>query len=276
MLTCLIAPWTNARGDLLTTSYPNAPFNSGGGNAVIGMHHSGDFFGDGTTTKKYLDTLQPYNPISFAAITNFLTNIFNNKDDFGHQFGNTYSLVYVPFTGMNELTVKSYSTFATTGGPVGADMYVSYTQTDKKDPAANTIQWLQVLKDNWSIVTGTGQPGVNETLVDVTMASKSPFYNDSYDANIGSTYLFDRPGRLSTDLATYNGAFPLTWTAQTFAVVDTKMNDMNGKDVIDVYGGFQWGWQVVRTPEPSTLITGIMGFIVFVGVAARNRTALRI
>jgi hypothetical protein len=261
----------SAVAGFLAQNYPNAGFVSGGGNAVIGKHHSGDQFGDGTTTRQYADYLQPFNPLEQSVnggLPAMLTNIFNNKDSLGHTFGNTYSLVAVPFSAPNnELTIKSYSTFAVTGGGVGADMYVSYTQVGGNDPAAASVQWLQVVADNWSITQAPQGPGNPEALVDVTAASNVPFYDQSYDANIGSTYLFDRPTRDTTQLANYNGAFPLTWTADTFAVVDTHTNDANGKDIIDVYGGFQWGWQVTVAPEPASVILLSCGCVCLCGIA---------
>jgi hypothetical protein len=274
MVVCLVAAGPRARADFLTQSYPGAPFVTGGGNTTLGVHHTGDVFGDGKTAQQYVDTLQPFDPQSLANITGFLLKTFNTKDDLGHNFGTGYSLAQAAFTDKNELTVKSYSTFATTGGTVGADMYVSYSKMGAKDPAANTVQWLQVITDNWSIVTGTGQPGVKETLVDVKKTSASPFYNDSYDANVGGlTYLFDAPGRSSNDLADYKGTFPLSWTAQTFAVVDTHTNDRNGKDILDVYGGFSWGWQVTPTPEPSTFVVGLVGSAILLGWRLLSRSA---
>jgi hypothetical protein len=276
IVACLAIAAPQTRADFLDQSYPGASFKTEGGNTALGVHHSGDVFGDGTTARKYIDTLQPFDPKSLANITGFLLKTFNTKDDFGHNFGTTYSLAQAAFTDKNELTVKSYSTYASTGGRVGADMYVSYAKTGAKDPAAKTVQWLQVITDNWSIVPGKGQPGVKETLVDVTKMSASPFYNDSYDANQkGLTYLFDAPGRSSKDLATYKGGFPLTWSAQTFAVVDTLTNDRNGKDILDVYGGFSWGWQVNPTPEPSTFVIGLVGSALLLGTRVRGRSAKR-
>ncbi|MPZ82396.1 MAG: hypothetical protein GEV28_19150 [Actinophytocola sp.] len=37
---------------------------------------------------------------------------------------------------------------------------------------------------------------------------------------------------------------PVPFTAETFLVQDSGTRDENGKDVVNVFGGIKWGWQV--------------------------------
>jgi hypothetical protein len=273
----VLTSWTSAHAGFLNTSYGGKSFPTGGGNTALGTNNPSVTFKDGTNATNYTLTIGPNPPTAIPGLTNLLTNTFTGPDSLGHTFGKTYDLVSTPFTGTgNELTVKSYAAF-TSGGLVGANMYVSYTQNGGNDPAAASVQWIQVLTTNWAFVTGGSKPGMMATKIDVGAANTTPFYNDGGDANKGgSTYLFDEPSRLASKLATYKGAYPLSLSFETFAVVDTHTLDANKKDVIDVYGGFSWGWSVTNAavPEPSSIILfGIAGSIVLIFARFRSYTA---
>ncbi|WP_158851750.1 hypothetical protein [Saccharothrix deserti] len=38
------------------------------------------------------------------------------------------------------------------------------------------------------------------------------------------------------------------FAAEVFLVVDTGWKDSSGRGVVDVFGGFTWGWQIRRVP----------------------------
>jgi hypothetical protein len=261
----LLASWTNAHAGFLTTNYPGASFKTGGNNTAIGTNNPSVGFMDGKTANKYILTIGPNPPTALPGLTNLLTTTFTGPDSLGHSFGSKIDLFSTPFSGRgNELTVKSYAAFSNGGGGlVGVSMYVSYAQNGGNDPKAGSVQWIQVITDNWALVNGSSQPGVKATQIDVSPSATSPFYNDSFDANKGgSTYLYDEPSRLASKLATYSGSYPLSFTFQTFAVVDTGLLDTNNKDIVNVYGGFQWGFSVV--PEPSSIVLVLIGAVVLV------------
>jgi hypothetical protein len=36
--------------------------------------------------------------------------------------------------------------------------------------------------------------------------------------------------------------------AETFLVQDTRMKDATGKDIVNIFGGIKWGWQMKAVP----------------------------
>jgi hypothetical protein len=177
-----------------------------------------------------------------------------------------YTLNYVGgFAGQNEFNVQSYSVFASNGGQSGADLYVVYNP-DNGDPAiGKNLHWVQVIWNNWSSTPPTeNTTGKIENIVDNGGAG-NPYYDTLGTA--GTTTIngnqvfnfYDRPGRPSDELAAYNFATPIQWMAEDFLVADTGKQKANGAEILNVYGGIEYGWQVTLLPEPSSLVLALLG-----------------
>jgi hypothetical protein len=277
---------TTARGDFFTTAYSNAGFTSPGGNAVIGGHQPFKVFGDGTTSRLYVDQLYPVNPtpeIILNRVGTTLLQTLTGVDSRGSNFGTNFSYIdnnqFAGATnnGTPELSVRSYSTFATSGAGVGADFYITYTpQVGTNDPRTG-LHWLQIINTNWYYdpTVKKSFPGRQAEYVDVTPGSAAPFYDaGNPPGDAGTNYLFDRPTRNSRLLATYTGALPLTWQADLFLVQDTGMKDANNKEIIKIWDGVEYGFQITpATPEPSSLALSVLGVAGLMAYARRRRTA---
>ena len=90
---------------------------------------------------------------------------------------------------------------------------------------------------------GTG-PGDN--LVDTDRAN--PFYGEgggltSIDGNQSVSFSdFVRQGFGGKNLP------PNLFVAETFLAQDTRTKDTAGKDVVNIFGGLKWGWQMRKLP----------------------------
>lgn len=280
----LLAPAGSARAQHMTLDYKasQATGYQSNGNPIntIGNNTSPLTFNDGTKDGRTykigiipFDKTNPKSPVYEDKPTNATINYMNvlNKT-----FGADYSFNYgTSFDKTNEFSVQSYSVFASSGGSIGEDMYIVYNPTGK-DPTnvpAGSLHWVQVIQDNWNI---TGKAGDTENIVD--SAANSPFYDS--DSAAGSTTIngksvfnfYDRPTRNSPGLASYNFAKPIQWMAEDFLVYDTGKKS-GGKEVINVYGGIEYGWQVTlqSVPEPSSVVLGGLGLAGAVAFSIRQR-----
>ncbi|MFL6075492.1 MAG: hypothetical protein ACJ73S_19050 [Mycobacteriales bacterium] len=167
----------------------------------------------------------------------------------GDAFGAYYAFRYQGgFRGRDEFSVQSYSVFVqepTDQAPVtsyGADLYVAY-HPDRDDPGTHhSLQWIQVV--NWSGTSELDNAG-----------RANPFYilgglTSIYGEQIVN---FDDIPQIGVGLGSGGpggGSVPLSdrFMAESFLVRDTGTRDAAGKDVVEIFGGFTWGWQVRQLP----------------------------
>jgi hypothetical protein len=139
-------------------------------------------------------------------------------------------------------TVESYGVLAyPTGEGIGyrADVYIVYHpgHTTRKLAINSELQFIQVI---YSANNGTRPP----TFVD---SMSPPFYGKG-----GGLTSIDRKQivnfydeiRLSTGSAAAPSA---TFKAETFLVQDTGKKNAAGKDIVNIYGGIEWGLEIGRT-----------------------------
>jgi hypothetical protein len=135
--------------------------------------------------------------------------------------------------------VESYSAWAgKTIGPIsgeawGADLYVVYRTGHRGEhPAVNSdLQFIQVIGAG-SFVDNAGRA--------------NPFYGEGGGLTSvnghQSVSFYDHP-HLSTRARNVSGVF----TAEVFLTQDTGIKDAAGVDIVNVFGGVKWGWQVRST-----------------------------
>jgi hypothetical protein len=144
-------------------------------------------------------------------------------------------------------TVESYGAFQgappnprrQSGTLVGADLYAVYHPGhDRAGPAVNSdLQFIQVVY--YQIGTSPG-----DHLVDTDRAN--PFYGEgggltSIKGNQSVSFSdFVREG--------FGGkTVPRNlFVAETFLAQDTRTKDAAGKDIVKIFGGLRWGWQMQR------------------------------
>jgi hypothetical protein len=168
-------------------------------------------------------------------------------------FGDHYSFYYA--SGLPEparFRVQSYSVFAKQqqgpgpGGPggiaplnVGAELYFTYENgRDGSLPfmGRGALHFIQVVK--WS----------NQNNFVDNSARANPYYISAGPTSIYGTQVVnfvDDPqllaGSQSNDLT-------VSFTAETFLADDTGLKDGAGKDIVIIYGGIKYGWQVQKLP----------------------------
>jgi hypothetical protein len=120
-------------------------------------------------------------------------------------------------------------------------MYAVYHPgTHRGGPAVNSdLQFIQMLYFQIGPGTGTGD---NED----DTARANPFTGEgggltSINGN-ESVSFFDFPSQINKK----NPLPPYLFMAETFLVQDTRIKDKAGKDIVNVFGGIKWGWQMKR------------------------------
>jgi hypothetical protein len=164
-------------------------------------------------------------------------------------FGDYYSFNYVGgLRGQDRFTVLSYNVFVKEPTPTfpvldfGGEVYVVYDPGGSQAvPTNKPLQWIQV-------ANGTPQPG--------------SYLDNSYRANPyyilgGLTSIYGSQVVNFTDASQkFVGptAQDLTsrWTGEAFLVQDTGIKDAAGKEIVNVFGGFEWGWQVQRVTSSAS------------------------
>ncbi len=276
----LLLPGGSARAQHMTLDYKPSQ-NTGHRYLTLGNNTSPLTFNDGTKDGRTykisiipFDGKNPKSPVyedSPANATidykNVLNKAFGAKDTFNYG---------TAFDKTNEFSVQSYSVGGSNGGEIGEDMYIVYNPTgsDPTNNPAGSLHWIQVIWNNWA---DAAKPGTVANMVDNGGAA-NPFYDSKGAA--GSTTIngkpvfnfYDIPRRSSSALATYNFAKPIQWMAEDFLVYDTG-NKVGGKEVINVYGGIEYGWQVTlqSVPEPSSVVLGGLGMACAVAISIRQR-----
>lgn len=145
--------------------------------------------------------------------------------------------------GKSEFRVQSYSVFAKPGQmSFGAELYVVYEpQVHAGDPRAEKpLGWIQVAR--WTGAGGSGSaPYVDDG------ARTNPFFMTG-----GLTSIFGNPvfnfynlitAQLQQSPASHSG-LSASYLAEAFLARDTATRDRAGKDVIEIFGGLKYGWQL--------------------------------
>ena len=160
------------------------------------------------------------------------------------KFGAWYSFRYRGgLTGRNEFRVQCYSVFATPQQmSFGAQLYLVYRpDVHAGDPPAEAqLGWIQVAQ--WK---GTGGPG-SAPYVDNTECP-NPFFVSGGLISILGTRVFNFDNPITAQLSQSPGdtrVLSARYLAEVFLACDTATRDTAGKDVIEIFGGLKYGWQL--------------------------------
>lgn len=159
-------------------------------------------------------------------------------------FGAHYAFRYREgLNGRREFRVHCYSVFATPHQiGFGAELYMVYEPDVRAgDPAAEAqLGWIQVAR--WS---GTGAPSPAAYVDD--SSRPNPFFMTGGLTSIFGTRVVNFDNAITAQPSPGHGgnrALSATYLAETFLARDTLTKDPAGKDVIEVYGGIKYGWQL--------------------------------
>jgi hypothetical protein len=161
-----------------------------------------------------------------------------------HTFGAHYSFRYRGgLKGTNALRVHCYGVFANPRQRnFGGQLYVVYEpDVHAGDPPAEAqLKWIQVTR--W---TGTGSPSP-APYVDNTSCPNPFFISGGLISILGTpAFNFDNPVTAQVPHGHGNHrALSARYLAETFLARDTLTADAAGKDVIEIYGGIKYGWQL--------------------------------
>ena len=166
-------------------------------------------------------------------------------------FGTHYAFLYRGGSGRHTLTVESYSvSYAgpgrnSPGASAGADLYVvADSEEEPRGARQGILRWIQVVRATGS--AAAGKPG--RAIDNLGRANPFYMYGGRVSINGASRVNFYCSGTVplmagppgAPAFAGPSGRF----VAETFLVRDTKTRDAAGKDVIEVYGGLRYGWQI--------------------------------
>jgi hypothetical protein len=171
----------------------------------------------------------------------------NYKQTLTSAFGASYSFRYLGgFPGRGEFNVQSYTVFVTEPtqtSPLlyGADLYVVYDPDERRGdpPIRTTLRWIQVARSS-------AVPGVPTSFVD-NVGRANPFSVTGGVTSVYGTRTFSFAYSVTVPLFPGAGGHTVLsdqFLAEIFLVRDTGLKDETGKDVINVYGGLKYGWQV--------------------------------
>jgi hypothetical protein len=160
------------------------------------------------------------------------------------KFGADYSFRYRGgLTGQNEFRVQCYSVFGETHqASFGAQLYVVYEpDVHAGDPPAEAqLKWIQVT--HWS---GTGSPSPASYVDDTSCPN--PFFISGGLISILGTKVFNFDNPITAHPSQGRGGnrvLAARYLAETFLARDTLTKDTAGKDIIEIYGGIKYGWQL--------------------------------
>jgi hypothetical protein len=166
-----------------------------------------------------------------------------------HRFGAWYSFGYRGgLKGQGELRVQCYSVFADPGqSSFGAELYVVY-QPDLRagdPPTEAQLKWIQVT--HW---TGTGSPSPAPYVDD--QRSANPFFDSGGLISIHGTPVFNLQNPVTVQPSPGDAtkrALSARYLAEAFLARDTLTKDKTGKDVIEIFGGLRYGWQLQEVTQ---------------------------
>ena len=183
-----------------------------------------------------------YEPVPSDSTTAF-------KRTLDRRFGDHYSFRYRNgLRGRDEFRVQCYSVFAEPKqSSFGAQLYLVYEPNVRAgDPEAEApLKWIQVV--HW---TGTGSPSP-DSYVDNTDCP-NPFFISGGLISIHGNAVFNFDNPVTAQPAPTqrnNRALSARYVAETFLARDTLTKDAAGKDVIEIYGGIKYGWELREVPR---------------------------
>jgi hypothetical protein len=157
------------------------------------------------------------------------------------KFGAHYSFRYRGgLTGRDEFRVQCYSVFAKPQqSSFGAELYVVYEPDVRRGdpPAEAQLGWIQVAR--WR---GTGAPSP-APYVDGG-ARPNPFFLTGGLTSIYGTRVFNFDNLITAQPQQRSGALSARYTAEVFLARVTATKDATGKDMIEIFAGVKYGWQL--------------------------------
>jgi hypothetical protein len=160
------------------------------------------------------------------------------------KFGAYYSFRYRGgLKGTDELKVQCYSVFAQPAAATfGAELYVVYNPRASRGdrPADPALGWIQVA--HWA---GTGASSPAPYVDDGGRAN--PFFATGGLTSIFGTQVFNFDNLITGQAQQGSGsgaALSATYTAEAFLARDTATKDAADKDVIEIFAGLKYGWQL--------------------------------
>lgn len=162
-------------------------------------------------------------------------------------FGAHYEFRYVGFRGSREFRVQSYGVFVrepTQTSPetqLGAGLYVVYEPDPRRGdpPASENLQWIQVT---------TFQGDMDMPPKADNLDRPNPFYPFGGLTSVNGREVFnfiDIPQRaIQLRPGTEDARLNSTFLAEAFLAHDTGTKNAAGKDIVRIFGGIKWGWQV--------------------------------
>lgn len=141
--------------------------------------------------------------------------------------------------GGARLAVESYSVKASGHGGTmtyGNDLYLVYQPGRRpRLPLDSGLQFIQVLSSHGlSVVDSTtGNPfyGSGSGLTSINGRQSASFYDNPAMGHAAS-----------------NNLPPSVFRAEVFLAQDTGKKDATGKDIVNIFGGVKWGWQMHSLP----------------------------
>jgi hypothetical protein len=161
-----------------------------------------------------------------------------------HKFGSYYSFRYRGgLAGRDEFRVQCYSVSAAPRQmSFGAQLYLVYEpDVHADDPRAQAqLGWIQVAR--WK---GAGGPGP-APYVDNTRCP-NPFFISGGLISILGTRVFNFDNPVTAQISPSPSGSDALWAryvAEVFLARDTGAKDAAGKDVIEIFAGLKYGWQL--------------------------------
>jgi hypothetical protein len=167
----------------------------------------------------------------------------NFRQTLAQAWGAYYRFRYLG--GQGVFSVQSYSVTANASSSsvrIGGDMYLVYQPGRGRHPAIDDqLRFIQVVCSN-----GGGAGSALVSTVDNNQRA-NPFYGEgggviSLNGNVSPGF-YDRPGHGIGGKGAVSLA-PWSWMAEVFLAQDTGVKDAAGKDIVNIFGGVKWGWQV--------------------------------
>ncbi|WP_406284941.1 hypothetical protein [Embleya sp. NBC_00896] len=156
-------------------------------------------------------------------------------------YGEHYAFRYKGgFRGRDEFRVQSYGVVTREPNPhepvtFGGGMYVVYEPDHHRgDPSvSDTLHWIQVA----ALLGSLPRPA------EVDAGISHPFFAYGGLTSVNGNEVFNFHDMPQTGVMGV-GALDVRFVAETFLAQDTGRKDAAGRDIVDIFGGITFGWQV--------------------------------
>ena len=170
----------------------------------------------------------------------------NFQQTLAQAWGAYYSFRYLG--GRGAFSVQSYNVTAHASTPpavgFGGELYLVYQPGRARQPALDDeLRIIQVVCSN-----SGGARSALASVVD-NNGRANPFYGDpgggliSVNGNVSVSF-YDRPAQGTGGGKAPASLAPVSWMAEVFLAQDTGVKDAAGRDIVNIFGGVKWGWQV--------------------------------